>query len=289
MGGRKMRGTWTLAVAFTLVLLSGRAWAQSSEGTEITFPSDGFAIRGRFFASAAEPLATLLPLPPGDLDPTDVLDMGRLWPPTVVGVVRDRRPSGLAICVGLCQLLAHPAGTQSFPQSVCGTYEYVYPHNTEQLVENHFIVLECQDEGLRGWYYGTSDDFDPGREGYLPGFFVVEMGGLAVSADSIRFTIQVREEEFFARAVPLVYRSAEELSEVHLERWPHVHGIAAGPRQYYGTVDSDSIILEVNGAGRVFKRVAGTDAHVPQRVGRDVVSSRMNVLGRQGSFGAPGD
>jgi dienelactone hydrolase len=82
-----MKAKWTLAAALALVLAPGPAWAQSSNVTEITFPSDGFAIRGLFFASAIEPIATLLLLPPGDLDPTHVLDMGRLLPAHGVNVV----------------------------------------------------------------------------------------------------------------------------------------------------------------------------------------------------------
>ena len=83
-----MKAKWTLAAALALVLAPGPAWAQSSNVTEITFPSDGFAIRGLFFASAIEPIATLLLLPPGDLDPTHVLDMGRLLPAHGVNVVK---------------------------------------------------------------------------------------------------------------------------------------------------------------------------------------------------------
>jgi len=159
----------------------------------------------------------------------------------------------LVISFSLSQLPANPVGAQSQSELTCGAYEFAYPYNTEQLSENHFIVLDCSSEPLRGWYYGTSDDFDRGREGYLPGFFVAEMRDLAVSEDSIHFTIQVAEAEYFTRPVPLGYRGAEQVPEEQFEQWGH--GVRTDPRQYQGVVDADSIVLGADGRKRVFSRV----------------------------------
>ncbi len=82
-----MTPKWTLTVALVLVAGPSLARSQSREVTEFVFPSDGFAIQARFFASPTEPIATLLLLPPGSLDPTNVLDMGGLLPARGVNVV----------------------------------------------------------------------------------------------------------------------------------------------------------------------------------------------------------
>jgi dienelactone hydrolase len=82
-----MKGKWPTAVALALVTVTGSARAQSPQVTEITFPSGGFTIRGRFFSSAREPIATLLLLPGSDFDPTDVLEIGRLLSARDVNVV----------------------------------------------------------------------------------------------------------------------------------------------------------------------------------------------------------
>jgi len=73
-----MRRTWPPAVALAAVALPHTGRAQSPQVTEIQFPSDGFTVRGRFFATGNDPLATLVLLPGGDFDYTDVLDQGRL-------------------------------------------------------------------------------------------------------------------------------------------------------------------------------------------------------------------
>ena len=133
-----------------------------------------------------------------------------------------------------------------------GTYEFVYPYNTS-LSENHYIVLENAGGSMRGWYYGTSDDFDEVREGYLPGFFVAEMQGLNITGDSIRFTLNVPRATYVTKPVPLNYRSAADVPADQLEKWP-------GPqtterREYRGTIARERIVLAMDRDPRVFDRV----------------------------------
>lgn len=168
----------------------------------------------------------------------------------VVGVYRDDLALEHVRYYRLQRIALSPA------EPACGVYRYSYPHNTERLNEDHFIRLDCSGQTLRGWYWGTSDDFDRGREGYLPGFFVVEMSDLAMTEDSIRFTLQVAEEEYFARPIPLRFHDAEQVPG-HLNE-PWAHGIRTEPRQYRGVVHPDSIVLEVDGRERVFCRLEGS-------------------------------
>jgi hypothetical protein len=147
------------------------------------------------------------------------------WPPIVA-----------VLLAAACKPVAQESAAPEYPR----IYQYTYPHNTPSLNENHYIVLDSLEDGVRAWYYGTSDDFDSVREGYLPGFFVAEMENLRITDDSISFTLRPRE--MFTSPVPLEYRRAADAPAGTLERW-------TGPslaelRRYAGTRANDRLVLE---------------------------------------------
>ncbi|HUG38976.1 MAG TPA: hypothetical protein VMM12_00740 [Longimicrobiales bacterium] len=154
--------------------------------------------------------------------------------------------------VALASGIAAGARAQSPGDRAPAVYEYAYPYNTADLNENHFIVLDAGAGPLRGWYYGSSDDFDPAREGYLPGFFVAEMDGLEVRDGVIRFTLEPASGHYFGAPVPLHYRSALDVTPERLPLWDY--GVA-GRREYRGMITPDRIVLDVDGAQRIFTRV----------------------------------
>lgn len=86
---------------------------------------------------------------------------------------------------------------------IVGTYHYVYPHNTPDLIEDHFIILTRSGKSIAGRYYGTRDEFDQNREGYYPGFFVATMNNIVLTDNSISFNLSIDTSEIFTRAIPL--------------------------------------------------------------------------------------
>jgi len=122
-----------------------------------------------------------------------------------------------------------------------GTFEFVYPYNTEDLIENHFIVINKNGDLYSGLYYGTSDEFDESREGYLPGFFVAPMEQLTITNGTLKFTLSVENQNVFNKAVELKYKSSEEARQNGYETWPNM--MRFEPKTYFGFINNDSIII----------------------------------------------
>jgi hypothetical protein len=125
--------------------------------------------------------------------------------------------------------------------NLSGVYEYVYPNNTPELTENHFIVLETTQNQLSGYYYGTSDEFDEEREGYLPAFFVAKMHNLKIVNDTINFTLIVNNDDFLTKAVDLKYKSTNDALKAGYKNWENL--IPTEPKSYKGIFKNSSTIV----------------------------------------------
>jgi hypothetical protein len=110
-------------------------------------------------------------------------------------------------------------------------YEYVYEHNTEDLVENHYLEFRNKEV----FYYGTSDDFDEAREGYYPGFFVAQIEDLERNGNIISFNLKVSDSIFYKQPItPLYLANGNEPWDI---------GIRNDSRNYQGKIKGDTITI----------------------------------------------
>lgn len=101
-----------------------------------------------------------------------------------------------------------------------GTYEYIYPYNSLDLIENHYIVLEKNtDNTYSGRYYGTTDLFDEAREGYLPGFFVLPMLNILIEGENLAFELNPTPEDFFNETILLSMNSSADAQVAGFTSW----------------------------------------------------------------------
>lgn len=128
-----------------------------------------------------------------------------------------------------------------------GIYEYVYKYNTETLKENHYIKISGSNGKYIGYYYGTSDDFDNAREGYLPGFYSQKMINLQITGNKISFEIQPKK--FFNKAITPIRK------ETNISDW-NVFIRHIKKRYYHGEYRENKLIIQSDGIDtRVFKKI----------------------------------
>ena len=148
---------------------------------------------------------------------------------------------------------------KSVVDSLVGLYEYLYEYNTENLNENHYIVLEPDNDFLVGRYYGTSDDFDDAREGYLPGYFVAPMKQLSIQGQKISFRIELQADDLFLKPISLSIRTSQEVDSKKNIRW--IADYQPGIRltrsivTYTGEIKNGEIHITTKYGVRVFKKI----------------------------------
>ena len=153
----------------------------------------------------------------------------------------------------------HVGPQKSVADSLLGVYEFVYQFNTKNLIENHYIVLESDHDSIAGRYYGTSDDFDDAREGYLPGFFVAPMKQLSIQGQKISFQIELQADDIFIKPIELSIRSTQGVDRKRNKRW--IADYQPGIRltrsfvSYTGEIKNGEFHITTQYGIRVFKKI----------------------------------
>jgi hypothetical protein len=165
--------------------------------------------------------------------------MKQLLPILLVFLIISCNPEGQQKSEGVFPL--EDSKSKITPIQVSGIYEYVYEHNTDNLIENHYLEFK----NGKGFYYGTSDDFDEVREGYLPGFFTTKMDSLNIYKNILTFNLSVDDSSFYKKAItPIDQTNGNETWGI---------GIRNSSRKYYGVINGNAIIITAKGLDpRVF-------------------------------------
>jgi len=162
----------------------------------------------------------------------------------------------LAIAAGI-KLMRNDQNSNHDFEAYAGVYYFDYQQDSADLIEDHYIVIETYEGKLRGYYYGTSDDFDHAREGYAPGFFVAQMKDLNIVNGTIRFDIQLFSRDIFSAPVDLSYKQSDTVSVESNAPWLNAQIFSAENgimNNYQGTIENEEIILKINDESRVFKK-----------------------------------
>ncbi len=103
-----------------------------------------------------------------------------------------------------------------------------------------------------GRYYGTSDDFDEAREGYLPGFYVSKLLDLRFEDNKVTFMIDPDTKDMFTEKIALDIMDSEQALDEGYVNWQS--GIPIGDIQFEGTIGDDTITIKGPYDMREFKK-----------------------------------
>ncbi len=167
--------------------------------------------------------------------------------------------------------------------------------------EDNIIELRYDEEKLvDGFFWGTSDEFDSGREGYRPGAIVLQMKDLKISNDTISFTLDSRGQIFFSNAIDVDIHSCEEALKKGYRVWIETpdtivdspHSPFYGKVSYKGRIYNDTIEIDYTeeyskysfGDIRYFvrkslKEIKAIDRRLPEE--EDIANSIL-FLGKRG-------
>ncbi len=133
-------------------------------------------------------------------------------------------------------------------EDLVGLWKFTYPYSGS-LIEDHYMKIGQEGTGLSGAYYGTTDDFDRAREGYLPGFFRADMQDISFNNDTLSFRLEIREDELYQEPIPLTLNSGISYGG---EKWEY--GISFKEKEYKGIYKNGRVVLFTRFDPREFLR-----------------------------------
>jgi hypothetical protein len=148
-----------------------------------------------------------------------------------------------------------------------GIYEYDYPNDTKDMNENQFIAFQKNGDDIEGWYYGTSDEFDEAREGYLPGYFVSRIDNLTTKGDSLFFNVSTGFSQCYSTRFPIGLMDTIKLNQ-EFEKW---FALGNNPTiNYSGKLDGLKLYIEMFGETRTYRKTknyfhSGIDNYDPTK------------------------
>jgi hypothetical protein len=143
----------------------------------------------------------------------------------------------LAIFASSCRQATKTQSIENTDKYI-GIYEYVNTYSTEQ---NNYIVLKKENDKIIGFYYGTTDEFDEAREGYLPAFFVASMNKLEINKNTITFVLNVNNSDFLTKPINLEITSTQKAIELGYKNWENF--FSAKSKRYIGFISNAEFIF----------------------------------------------
>lgn len=112
------------------------------------------------------------------------------------------------------------------------TLYFVYHQPPYSRCEDYMLQLTVRDGSIiDGYFWGTSDEFEGAREGYLPGFFVLRLQDIRNNDTGFTFVLNMENNKFFSGPVDVSIHSSEEALKHGYHIWRQDDYSASFPRK----------------------------------------------------------
>ena len=117
--------------------------------------------------------------------------------------------------------------------------ETIHNHMDDQIIELAYVG----DSVVNGYFWGNSDEFDVGREGYYPGYFVLNMKEIRQTGNRLSFLLDARNIQYLDDPVEIGYHDVELALKHGARRWNQENGYGRDTARYNATVSGNHLIL----------------------------------------------
>lgn len=160
------------------------------------------------------------------------------------------------------------------------TEYYYYFHNTQKVngknipdMEDEIIMIVYSQNTTKCYFYGTSDEFDEAREGYLPGFITLEATNAVVKDGNISLRFNSTDHNFYSQPIEPFLHTDQEIKSAGYRLW--LQGLSDSQIVMEGRFNSDSTLSLRNitfypNDTKVFRRV--TKAFVTSTYKRSLIT-----------------
>lgn len=143
-----------------------------------------------------------------------------------------------AACRHTCEL-THGEDTSKVDSTVWYVYDVPGSDSEDNILELSFKNGSV----VGGYFWGTSDEFCEGREGYYPGFFVLRLSQIHHDGGNLSFVLNSKGMSYCSGPVDASVHSTEEAQRRGSHEWMQDARFFTDSIRYCGTFREDGFLL----------------------------------------------
>lgn len=124
-------------------------------------------------------------------------------------------------------------------------FYYDYPWDNFSHIDDNILELKYKNGIIvEGCFWGNSDDFCDSREGFYPGFFVLNIEQIKQNGKNISFLLDTRKVQFFSEPIDIKFHSSDEARQAGYHLWRQNQKQFQDTVRYTGVLSQNKFIID---------------------------------------------